>query len=383
MDAALRIEPVEDRASLERFIRLPWSLYVKDRNWVPPLRLERRTHLSPKANPYFQDAEVKFWLASRGSRNVGRISAQVNHAHLRRYQDATGHFGFLEAEDERETFHALLSAAEQWLCQQGMRRVLGPFSFSINDECGLLVSGFDTPPYMMMGHAQPFYARRLEEQGYVKAKDLVAYEYETNRPLPARVEALAQRVRTSDGVRLRRLRKSRYEDDIRIVVDIFNDAWSDNWGFVPFSQAEMRHLAKEMKPLVREDLVCIAEVEGVPAAMAVSLPNLNEAIADLDGSLLPFGAVKLLWRLTAGRLKTARVLLMGVRKKYRESALGTALAVGVIDAIRRNVLRRGFQRAELSWVLEDNLSMCRMIEALGGRPYKTYRIYEKGLHCEA
>ncbi|MEE9299840.1 MAG: N-acetyltransferase [Alphaproteobacteria bacterium] len=376
---AVRIEPVDGRASLDRFIRLPWSVYADDANWVPPLLMERRAHLSAKTNPFFAHADVKFWLAYRGSRCSGRISAQVNHAHLEAHNDATGHFGFLEAEDDSETFHALLDAAERWLREKQMRRVRGPFSFSINDESGVLVDGFDTPPSLMMGHAFPYYATRIEEQGYVKAKDLIAYDYEIHHRMPSPAKALVDRVRESREVTLRPLQMSRYKEDIGVILDIFNDAWSRNWGFVPLSEAESQQVAKDLKPLVRADLVCIAEVEGEPAAMAVSLPNLNEAIADLNGSLFPWGWLKLLWRLKVGGLRTARVMLMGVRRRHHGTPLGAALAFAVIDAIRAGHERRGFKKAELSWVLEDNTSMCRVIDSIGGRPYKTYRIYQKAL----
>lgn len=373
------IHRVDGRGDLKRFVRVPWSLYRDDANWVPPLMAERMGHLNRKTNPYFAGAEAAFWIAVRGGRAVGRISAQVNRAHLERYGDATGHFGFLEGTDEGEVFQALTGTAEAWLRERGMARVLGPFSLSINDESGLLVDGFDTPPSLMMGHARPYYARRLEEQGYRKAKDLIAYAYDPQSPMPRGAAAMAERVREAPGISLRCLDKSRYDADLAAILDIFNDAWSENWGFLPMTPADVRHAARELKPLITEDLVAIAEVDGVPVAMAVALLNLNEAIADLDGSLLPFGWARLLWRLKTGKVRTARVALMGVRRDYHATPLGAALAFAVIGEIRKAGLHRGLTHGELSWVLEDNKPMDRMIAAVGGRPYKTYRIYEKGL----
>jgi len=375
----IKISPVQGPQALDRFIRLPWSLYANDSPWIPPLVLERRGHLNAKKNPYFQNAETSLWIATRGDRCVGRISAQVNHAYLDRHQDATGHFGFLEAEDDPDVFAALCTEAEDWLKKKGMRRIRGPFSLSINEESGLLVSGFDLPPTMMMPYSRPYYAERLEALGYQKAKDLIAYRYHADLELPAGPRRMIEKALATPDVVLRPASKANYDRDIRIILDIFNDAWAENWGFVPFSSGEIKHVATNLKPLIREELVCIAEVKGEPAAMIVSLPNLNEAIADLNGSLFPFGWAKLLWRLKLGRQSTARVPLMGVRRKHQGTLLGSALAFAIIDRIRQEHLRQGTREVELSWVLEDNWPMRRMIEALGAEAYKTYRIYERSL----
>ena len=376
---ALRVEPVTDKADLDRFIRLPWRIYAGNPHWVPPLIVERRGHLDRRKNPFFDHAEVALWLARRGDAVVGRISAQVDRAYLDRHQDATGHFGMLEADDDPAVFATLFGVAEDWLHGHSMRRVRGPFSLSINDESGLLVDGFDSPPSLMMNYAPPYYGPGIEALGYAKAKDLIAYSYDSFEPMPALAAGLVERVRASPEVRLRPLRKDRYDAELRVILDIFNDAWTDNWGFVPFTEAEMAHVAKEMKPLIHADLVCIAELDGEPVAMAVSLPNLNEAIADLDGKLLPFGWAKLLWRLKVRSPGSARVALMGVRKKMQRTPVGGSIAFAVIDTIRENHMRQGVNLVELSWVLEDNHPMRRMIEAVGGRPDKTYRIYERGL----
>lgn len=372
----LQVAPVEGRRGLLEFIRLPWSIYADDPAWVPPLILERRQHLSQR-NPYFAHAKYRAWIAYRDARPVGRISAQVDQLHLERYQDDTGFFGMLEAADDAETFRVLLDTAETWLRDQGMRRVLGPFNLSVNQECGLLVEGYDTPPSIMMGHARPHYATRIEEQGYRQEKDLLAYRINTDFEFSAAM--LAAMKRASRRVRVRPLRKSHFAEDLKILQDIFEDAWSQNWGFVPFTEAEFEHLGETLKLLVREDYIQIAEVEGVPAAMMVALPNVNEAIQDLNGRLLPYGWFKLFWRLKVAHPKSVRVALMGVRKRYQKGLLGGALALMVIQAVRAPAVRRGVLEAEMSWILDDNIGMQNIIESIGGIAYKRYRIYSKEL----
>ena len=377
--SALRVTEVTDCRSLVRFLEMPQAIYRDDPNWIAPLLFERLQHLNPRKNPYFDHAEAAFWIAWRGDRAVGRISAQVDQVHLSHHRDGTGHFGFLEAEDSPEVFALLLDTAENWLRDRNLTGVLGPFSLSINDESGLLVDGFDCPPCLMMGHAKPYYARRVEENGYAKIKDLIAYTYDVSTELPATLQAFVRKAQLENDLRIRPLDMANYDAELALIVDIFNDAWTDNWGMLPFNEPEMRHLAKSLKPLVRAEYVAIAEIAGEPAAMAVSLPNVNEAIADLNGRLLPFGWAKLLWRLRVRGTSTARVPLMGVRRAYQGSPLSSALMLGAIDFIRDYHCKRGTKHAELSWILEDNRPVRRLIEMFGGRPYKTYRLYGKKL----
>lgn len=376
MSQPVRVQAVESRRARSEFIALPWRLYGADPAWVPPLRLERREHLSPK-NPYFQHARCRLWLAYRGTRPVGRISAQVDDLHLQRYGDATGFFGMVEAEDDGAVFAALAGAAEGWLREQGIERVRGPFNLSINEECGLLVEGFETPPYIMMGHARPYYGERLETLGYGKAMDLLAYRLKADFPPPAIMASAAKK--TAGRLVLRTLRRDRLIEELEILRDIFNDAWSDNWGFVPFTEAEFRDVGQSLVRLVPADFIQILEFDGEAAAMVVLLPNINEAIRDLNGRLLPFGWLKLLWRLKVRFPKTVRVSLMGVRRRYQQSLIGTVLAYQVIDAVRAPALARGVREAEMSWILENNQPMRSVVESLGGTAYKRYRIFEKRL----
>jgi hypothetical protein len=375
----LRLESVTGRAGLRTFVELTRTVFAGDPCWVQPLTFERLDHLDQRKNPFLRAIDVRYWVAWRGGRPVGRVSAQVNQRHLERHADATGHFGFLDAVDEPEVFAALLVAAEDWLRGRGMRRIAGPFNLSINDECGLLVEGFDRPPNMMMGHARPYYQERVEAQGYAKAKDLLAYDFAVASPWPEAAERLLVRLYGMKGVRIRPLDMRRYREEISTICRIFNDAWADNWAFIPFGEAEAAYLAKSIRPLVDAGSFAIGELDGEPVAMTVTLPNLNEAVAGLDGRLLPLGWSRLLWRLKVRGLKTARMPLMGVVKRLQHTPKGAALVLGVIDAVKSHHQRRGYRRGELSWVLEDNRSVKSVIHAVGGVPYKRYRIYEKAL----
>lgn len=373
---ALRIDPVEGRRGRGAFLRLPRAIYAADPAWIQPLLLERREHLSPR-NPYFQHATWRAWIARRGDHAVGRITAQVDQLHLDTHQDATGFFGMLEAEDDPEIFAALLDTAERWLRSQGMRRVRGPFNLSINEESGLLVEGFDTPPMVMMGHARPYYGPHVEARGYVKEMDLLAYRLSADFTAPPAMQALASRM--DQRIRVRPLRRDRFDEEVETLREIFNDAWSGNWGFIPFTQAEFKELGRNLKILLDDDFIQIAEADGEPVAMTVALPNLNEAIRDLNGRLLPLGWLKLLWRLKVRFPGSGRVPLLGVRKRYQNSLLGPALAYMVINALAVPVRRRGIRTMELSWILETNQRMRAVIEDMGGVAYKRYRVYQKEL----
>jgi hypothetical protein len=359
------------------FIAMPWSLYAEDPCWVPPLIIERKWHLSSK-NPYFEHAEFRAWIALRGDRMVGRISAQVDQLHLQQHKDATGFFGFLEAEDDAETFRSLLEAAEDWLREKGMQRIRGPFSLSINDECGLLIEGFDSPPPIMLGHALPYYCERVEEQGYAKEQDLLAYRVDPSVSHQPHLEPLTKRF--SHRVKVRKMRLDCFEEELEIIRDIFEDAWSENWGFIPFTPAEFTELGKNLKFLVNPESVSIAEVDGEPVAMMVMFPNINELIKDLHGRLLPFGWLKLIWRLKVVGARSSRVPLMGVRRRYHGTMLGAALALMTIAPVHEYACRKGITEVDMSWILEQNLGMRKIIELLGIAPYKRYRIYQKDLN---
>lgn len=368
----IEIIPVNTPAELDRFITLPSRLYAKDPAFVAPLVLERREALSSAKNPYFQHAETQFWLARRDGCDVGRISAQIDRLVT---DPEVGHFGMIAAEDDGEVFAALFAAAEAWLRARGKRHILGPFNLSINEETGLLIDGFDTPPVMLMGHDPSYAAARIEALGYAKAKDLIAYMYDMDHELP---RAARRKIdsRTAQALTVRHLDKSRYLEEFDTVTAIFNDAWSQNWGFIAFTQAEIAHMAKSLKMLIDPTCVAIVEMNGEAVGFGIALPNLNELIADFNGRLLPFNWSKLLWRLRGGA-RTARVPLMGIRRRFSGSMAGGLAPFLVIDSLRKGLRAKGVRQVELSWILEDNRPMRHVIESLGAKPYKTYRVYDK------
>jgi len=375
--APLRIVPVSDKADLAEFIRLPAAIFKDDPQWIPPLFLERKIHLSPKHNPYFQHAKSQAWVAWRGDVAVGRISAQIDDLALAQHHDATGFFGMLDAEDNQETFAALITTAEQWLAEQGMRRVRGPFNLSINEEMGLLIDGFADPPVFMMSHALPYYRERIEQCGYHKAVDTLAYLINPNFVAPPVMQRLLKMA--SERVTVRTLDRSRFDEEIMLLRDIFNDAWSENWGFVPFTEAEFKELGQNLKFLLHDEYIQIAEVDGEAAGFIIGMPNINEAIRDLKGKLFPFGWLKLIWRLKIKGPASGRVPLMGVRKKFQKTRLGPGLAFLIIEEVRNELHKRGAHRLELSWILEDNAGMRNIIESIGGTAYKRYRVFERDL----
>jgi len=376
--SGIAIVPVATSAELERFIRLPMRLNAGDPHYIAPLLMERREALSPKTNPFFAHAEVQFWLAVRNGRDVGRISAQIDHL-APQPEGRTGHFGMITAEDDPAVFATLFRTAESWLRARGCDRALGPLNLSINEEVGLLVDGFDSPPMVMMPHDQPYVGGRVEEQGYAKAKDLYAYRCSVTTDLP---EPVLRRVRRGlpAGVTLRTLDMKRYDAEVRTLTEILNDAWSDNWGFTPTTEAETAQLARSLKPVIDPRMTLFAEIDGEPAGFLIFLPNLNEAIADLNGRLLPLGWLKLLWRLKVRGLKTVRVPLMGVRKRLQSSRLASQLAFMMIEYIRRSAVQHyGASRAEIGWVLEDNQGMVAIADTIDSKVNREYRIYEKAL----
>jgi hypothetical protein len=309
---------------------------------------------------------------------VGRISAQIDRLAPEVDGLKPGFFGMLAAENDPETVRALFGTAEAWLAGRGAAVLRGPFDLSINQTSGLLVEGFDLPPSLMMGHDPRWLAPMVEAQGYAKAQDLVAYRMDCSDGLPDRMRKVSERA--SEGVEVRSLNMKRYDDEIRLITGIFNDAWAGNWGFIPLTAAESDAMAAEMKPIIDPELVKIAEIDGEPAAFIVLLPNVNEAIADLGGRLVPLGWLKLLWRLKVTRLRTGRVPLMGTMRAHAASMIGKLLPLKLIYALQpRARQHHDLRELELSWLLEDNWPVRKVVESVGGMHVKTYRVYEKRL----
>ena len=372
----VRVVPVSNRRQLAAFIRLPWGLYAQDPHWVPPLKLERRLHFS-SLNPWFAHGRWQGWIAWRGDRPAGRISAQVDDLHRRHYGVQSGHFGFLECENDPDVMRALVTECENWLAQYRTEVITGPFNFSINQECGLLVDGFDTPPAIMMPHNHPWYADLLEQQGYIAAKDMYAYWIRPDFDIPRVMRNLVDRF--GNSVRLRGLNRKKFKQELETLRAIFNDAWSDNWGFVPFTREEFAELGTSLRLFVPDDFIRIAEFDGEPVAFIAILPNLNEVLRELDGSLFPLGLFKIIRALRERRIRTGRIPLMGVRKELQNTPLGIALALLVIHDLRQPVIARGITGVEMSWILEDNQGMRSILDRIGSRLHKTYRIYRKRL----
>lgn len=373
----IEIIPVSDKKLLKRFILLPERLQKDDPAYIAPLHMEREEALGPK-NPFFGHAIAQFWLAVHNGRDVGRISAQIDTLAQSLRPDAPGMFGMLAAENNSEVIAALLETAANWLRERGMKQMQGPFNLSINEEMGALIDGFDTPPMLLMPHDKPYIAEQIAAQGFSKAKDVYAYLYDIRVDLPDSVKRLLGRELPA-GLTIRQLSMKNIKEEVKHVTSIFNDAWAENWGFVPLTEAETDYMGKSMKPLLNPRMTSLIERDGEPVAFMIALPNLNEAIKGLDGKILPFGWAKLLWRLKVAGVKTARVPLMGVRRSVSKDMIGSLLPYLMIDMVRREGLKMGYTHIELSWILEDNMPMRRIIEGLAAKPYKTYRMFEKSL----
>jgi len=382
MGSDLKIVEVADARAHSAFLDLPYDIYRGDPVWRAPLRFERAQQLDPRRNPGLARIETAYFLARRGERVVGRCAAFVNHDHLDRHQDATGHFGFLDTRrEEPEAVSALMKEVGDWLRARSMHHIAGPYNFSVNEECGLLVDGFDKPPVVMMPHGRPDYPGALEALGFEKAMDLYAYRIDVRKDLQKKpiARAMMAEFGQDEALAVRPMRPGAYTDEIKLAMDIFNDAWSNNWGFIPFGEAQISHIAESIKPLLGRDGFWVGSIDGEPATIALMIPNLNEAVEGLDGRLLPFGWLQLLYRLKVKGVKSGRIPLMGTRRRYHKSRKGLALTLATFEACVTSQKKRGMEWAELSWVLETNRDVQRLINIAEVELYKTYRIYKKSL----
>ena len=379
MSANISIRRVANKADRKAFVDLAWDVYKDDPCWVPPLKDEVHGLLDPKKNPWFGHGRAELWLAERGGEIVGRISAQVDDLVQVHMQPGTGQWGMFEALEE-EAAAALIATAEDWLRGEGMTKAVGPISISIWDEPGLLIEGFEEPPLVMMGHHRPEYRGWVEAAGYGKAKDLYTFELDIRIDMIPVIDRLIKAGEANPRIRIRNVDKSKFDQEAAIILDILNDAWSDNWGYVPLTDAEIAYAGKKLKPIIVQDLVKIAEVDGEPAAFMITIPDLNEMIRDLNGSLFPFGWAKLLWRLRKVTTRRVRVPLMGVRKSYQGGRMASQLAFMLIEFTRRVCVDKyGIYVGEFGWVLEDNQGMMSIAQLPGAGINHTYRIYEKAL----
>jgi hypothetical protein len=363
---------------LDAFIQAPHIIFKDDPMWIAPLNFEITERLTPSKNPFFKHGEGTLFTAWKEGKLVGRVSAQIDQEHLKRYNDATGFFGFFDTINDEQVARMLIEAAGAWLRSRGMQRMRGPMSLSINEEVGLLVDGFDMPPMVMMGHSMPYQGALAEACGLTKIKDLLAWRYVVGDMPPRAVKAWEQ-IQDMPEVKIRSLRKDDLDKELRTVLDIQEDAWADNWGHVSLTEDEARKAVKDLGLVLNEELAMVAEIDGEAAAMCIAFPNLNEATRDLKGKLFPFGFAKLLWRLKVKQPRTARLFLLGIRKKYRHVKRYGGLSTALYVEISRRGKRIGIEWGELSWTLEDNRPVNLGIKAIGGKLYKTYRIYEQAL----
>ncbi|MDO8615452.1 MAG: hypothetical protein Q7T33_06905 [Dehalococcoidia bacterium] len=377
-DGSVAVTPVTSKRDLDAFIRLPWRLYRGNPNWVPPLLMLQRQLFDPRHNAFYLHADVQIFLARRDGVAVGRISAHIDHEHNRYHSERTGFFGFFESDDDPAVAALLLHTAEEWLRERRMDRIRGPMNFSANAEIGFLVVGFDSPPQILMPYTPPYYLDLVEQQGYVKIQDLFAWRWERQPVPPGAPARMVKELRSRPEITTRRGSMKHFDQEVRTILALYNDAWSANWGFVPATDAEAAQMARELKLIADPRLVPFVEVNGVPAGVALAVPNVNAAIHDLNGRLFPFGFLKLLWRLKFRRRQNGRLLLMGIKKEFRTRRYA-GLAYLLCDEIYRGAMAYGFQWAEFSWTLEDNHLINSLITKVGARRYKTYRIYEKAL----
>jgi hypothetical protein len=374
----VEIRQIPMGGSIDDFLNVVDYIYKGDPAYVRPLDMELKDRLNPKKNPFFEHGEGAIFCAYRNGWVVGRCTATIDREHLDRYGDGVGFFGFLDTIDDEEVARALLARAESWLRGKGMKHARGPLSLNINEETGCLVDGFDTPPYIMMPHHRPYQSALIEKAGYTKAKDFYAWSYSVGE-LNTRVKRAHAEIKALPEITFRRASMKTLNADVELLVDVFNDAWSENWGFVPFTRNEVKKMAADFKLLLLPEITCICSIDGEPAAVALAIPNLNELVRDFDGKLFPLGLPKLLWRLKVRGPRSARLILLGIRKKWRNIRKYAPLSAFMYAEMNDGAKSLGIKEGELGWTLEDNGRVNAGITMMGAKLYKTYRVYEKPL----
>jgi GNAT superfamily N-acetyltransferase len=371
------VTPVRSGGDKTAFIRMAYPLYEGTPQWVPPLEMERKDFLDRKKNPFFDFGDVELFLARRGGKVVGRIAA-VKDPHYNEFHGTNeGFFGLFECVNDAGVARALFEAAVQWLRAQGLTKVLGPMNFSTNQECGLLVEGFDKPPAVMTTYNPPYYASLIEANGFTKAMDLWSWELSSSAEPPEKVVRIAEKIRQRDGVTVRSVNLKNFEAEVSLIKTIYNAAWEKNWGFVPMTEREFDHLAREMKQIVRPELLLIAEVKGEPVAFSMTIPDANEALKAANGRLttfgLPIGLAKVL--LASRKIRRLRLITLGIKEGFRRRGLDAILYLDTL----RTAKQLGYEGGEISWTLENNTLVNRAIESMGGKRSKTHRIFERSL----
>ena len=369
----ITVRPATSSRDMHRFIRFPLEHYRGDPNFVPHLLWERKQFFDPDQNPLFHFTEVQYFLAWRNDEIVGRVTAHINHRHNEYWDERAGCFGFFESTPDPAVSRVLMNRAESWLRERDIHVVRGPFNFSTNEECGLLVEGFDSPPAIMMPYTKRYYPRMMENLGYEKARDLLAFDYSYQGAVPPYLVRFSQKLRKRTGVNVRRLDMGDFQAEIQKALQVYNEAWGKNWGFVPMTTEQFRHMARDLRPIIDPEVALIAEKDGRPVGFSLSLPDYNQLLRRVNGCLLPFGwAHLLLGRNTIDRI---RVITLGVIEEFRNRGIDVLFYHDTFQ----NGLARGYWGCEMSWILEDNRLMVRAMKRMGARIYKRYRIYEKEL----
>jgi GNAT superfamily N-acetyltransferase len=363
---------VENSSDLNHFIKLPFSIYEDDPNWVPPLISERKAFFDRKKNPFYRAAKTRLFLARKKGRYVGRIATCINYNHNEYHQEKVGFFGFFDVIDDYEVADVLFKVALITVKAEGMERMIGPANFSTNHEVGMLIEGYDSPPSVMTTYNRPYYNDFAERFGLKKIKDLLAFRIDEKSDFDPRLRRVAERIREKEGVVFRPLNMKDFDGEVERLNEVYNQAWSKNWGFVPMSKDEFRHMAKDMKQIVDPDMVVIAEVNGKPVGFILSLPNINQALKYTNGRLFPTGLLKLLWHTKIkNKVDSLRIVTMGLIPEYQKRGLDTLFYLYTFEMGPA----RGYNWGEMSWILEDNVMMLRAVEYMGGEPYKRYRMY--------
>jgi hypothetical protein len=368
----IEVLPVDSRRALRQFIRFPWKIYHDDPCWVPPLLQDMKKLLDKSKHPFFEHSTAEFFMAWHNGEPVGRIAAILNNNHNRFHNERTAFFGFFECIDDREAALALLERVAQWAQDRGMTELRGPMNYSTNETVGLLVEGFDTSPCIMMTHNPDYYSSLIESAGFEKAMDLYAWWLSADKGLNPKIIRVGEKVLNNEDVRVRSINMKKFWDDVEAIKQIYNNGWSENWGFVPMTDAEFLHMAKDLKPAVDPRVILIAEKNGEPVAFSLVLPDFNQALKKINGRLFPTGLIKLLYY--ARKIRQVRVVALGITKKFQNwNGLGAAL---YYESFRRGV-EAGYLCGEFSWTLESNDLINRSMSLFGAQIYKRYRIYRK------
>jgi GNAT superfamily N-acetyltransferase len=370
--ADIAIQPVETRSQQQRFIRLPWRIYADDPCWMPPVIMSQQELLGFRKHPFYERSKSRSFLATRGGRDVGRITAIVNAGHIDRYKEQRGFFGFFECDEDTAASRALFQAAGDWLHAQGMTCIRGPANPTLNYECGLLIEGFDTPPFFMMTHNRPWYAHLVEDAGFGKIEDMFAFWGETSMlgGLDPKLVTMVEGVKERFGVTIRPLDRRRFADEVRTFLHIYNESLGGTWGFVPLTSGEIDHMAASLKYLIEPELTLVAEVDGKPVGAVFCLLDYNPRIKAIDGRLFPFGFLRLLWNKKA--IKRLRAISTNVVPEYQAWGIGLVLMNGLYERF----MKWGLREVEFSWVLESNYLSRRTLERGGALVTKKYRMYQ-------